>query len=116
MVATFANQMTAMSSAYAAAYQQGVQFWMQQAQLWRSAASPAAIWPLAADFSRFEQTAREIADSFSLQVFEAEDMVAFRLTLLDMRIDMMIAQAPETGDVAEAAEWPASNILPKRGA
>jgi len=90
------NPMSAMAGAYAAAFERGFRAWAKQAEAWRGAFARPAAWP-AASFPTafpFDREMREMVDSLfdtlSVQVIEEEDRVAFRLTCLDMRIDMMI--------------------------
>jgi hypothetical protein len=90
------NPMSAMAGAYAAAFEQGFRAWAKQSEAWRAAFTRPAAWPSAVlpSVFPFDREMREMADalidSLSVQVVEEEDRVAFRVTCLDMRIDMMI--------------------------
>ncbi len=90
------NPMSAMSSAYAAAFEQGFRAWAKQTEAWRAAFTRPAAWAPASfpAMLPFDREMREmvdaLVDSLSVQVVEEEDRVAFRVTCLDMRIDMMI--------------------------
>jgi len=90
------NPMASMTGAYAAAVEQGFRAWAKQAEVWRGAFVRPAAWSPASlpAILPFDREMREMVgslfDTLSVQVIEEEDRLAFRLTCLDMRIDMMI--------------------------
>jgi len=86
------NPFAAIAGAYAGAFEQGFRAWAKQAEAWRDAFARPAAWSAVGFPSVFplDPALREMVDSMSVQVIEEDDRIAFRVTCLDMRIDMMV--------------------------
>lgn len=100
------NPLAAIAGVYAAAFEEGFRFWMQQAQLWRGALSGAGFSgaPELAGGGPLGGMLRGMAgpwlEPMTIRVAEMDERVALSATYRDVRIDMMITHLPDAAEDA----------------